>query len=227
MLLLVGLVIFRSCEQKPPKQLTSVAWTNHTEKAYLASSESFSVLDCHTIQEYTTDGYFFIHEVMILPEAEQWQLTISYNDSTLAYLENEYAKEDAGETGSSASYPSEPFIYILYDENGNVYDSYSYLEGRSTLHSFRKLVFEGVPSEPEALTLAIYRARDIERTGGERLGAAEGSLSPWRWILLKDETTATSERRLGKSDSYVGITEGLKAVPDAVKAESMNESKAE
>lgn len=243
MLLLVGLVIFRSCEQKPPKSLTNITWTEKTEQAYLAAGESFSVLDCSSDQDHTTDGYFFIHDVIVLPEAEQWQFTISYNNSTLRYLEEEYAEEDGtsgngavtgtAETASAESdlygiYSAEPLVYILYDGNGNIYDSYSYLEGSSALHSFRRLVFDGVPSDIETLTLAIYRARDIEITGGASLGSTDGAIAPWRWLPLKDESTRTKEHKISDGEAYTGaLTEGLTIVSDAVEAAVMTDKSAE
>lgn len=227
-----SLLGFRLYEQKTPKALTRILWNEKTIAAYNADSTAFSVTDCEVNQNFTEDGYFFVDKIMLLHEADQVQLTVSYNNSTVRYLEESYRKEDpSSATGESADtaqteydpygvYSGEPFIYILYDNNGTIYDDYSYVSSASLLHSFRRLIFDGVPCDAEGLSLAIFRANDIEE--GAEIGTGNGKVLPWREIVIVNESTEKKEHKINGKEAYTGsVTDGLVKIESAVNSDSL------
>lgn len=225
--IIFSLLGFRLYEQKTPKALTRILWNEQTAAAYNADSNAFSVTDCEINQDFTDDGYFFVDKIMLLHEADQVQVTVSYNNSTVRYLEEAYRKEDpSAVTGDAAEddpygvYSGEPFIYILYDNNGTVYDDYSYAASTSILHSFRRLIFDGVPCDAEGLSLAIFRANDI--TEDVEIGNGKGKILPWREIVIVDESTKKKEHKINGKEAYTGtLTEGLVKIESAVNNDSI------
>lgn len=227
-----SLLGFRLYEQKTPKALTRILWNEKTIAAYNEDSTAFSVTDCEINQNFTEDGYFFVDKIMLLNEADQVQLTVSYNNSTVRYLEESYRKEDpsavTGESSDSVQteydpygvYSGEPFIYILYDKNGTVYDDYSYVSSSSLLHSFRRLIFDGIPCDAEGLSLAIFRANDI--ADGVEIGTGDGKILPWREIVIVDESTDKKEHKISSKEACTGsVTDGLVKIESAVNSDSL------
>ncbi len=230
-ILMLAAFSFRMCEQRTPSELKRLIWTDRTIQAYESAGDSFSAFDCKVQSYYTEDGYFFADSVIAIPSANQWQITISYNNSTLRYLESEYAGEETAENIPSDTdedkygiYGAEPFIYILYDSAGNVYDSYSYLSDSSALHSFRRLIFDDVPTDSvNGLSLAIFRARDITPEEIQAIGNGDGELAPWREIVIYNELSSLETHKISNKETYTGVpANGLTKVENAVGTNRVN-----
>lgn len=231
--IILMLVVFslRMCEQRTPSELKKLIWTDRTIQAYESDADNFSAFDCKVQSYYTEDGYFFTDSVIAIPSANQWQITISYNNSTLRYLESEYAGEETTESVSAETgddkygiYSTEPFIYMLYDSEGNVYDSYSYLCDSSALHSFRRLIFDDVPTDSvDGLSLAIFRARDLTQEDIQTIGNGDGELTPWREIVIYNELSSLETHKISTKETYTGVpANGLVKVENAVGIDKVN-----
>ena len=230
-ILMLAAFALRMCEQRTPEELKRLIWTDRTIQAYENSEDSFSAYDCKIQSYYTEDGYFFADSVIAIPSANQWQITISYNNSTLRYLESEYAGDETAESEATETvedkygiYSAEPFIYILYDSEGNVYDSYSYISDSSALHSFRRLIFDDVPTDSVGgLSLAIFRARDITQGAVQIIGNGDGELAPWREIVIYNELSSLETHKISNTEAYTGVpANGLTKVENAVGTNRVN-----
>ena len=137
---MIGFVIFRSYEQEPHGDLARFMWTERT--AAVASADgTAAALSIEPQVNYTPDKYFLVYNVVRVPESGELQLTVAYNLNRLG--------REARESGEDSSvYLSEdelPFIFILYDSDGNIYDEFDYLLQVKHFHGFARLAFSGIP----------------------------------------------------------------------------------
>ena len=97
--------------------------------------------------DHEDEGNFFCDYLYVIPEADQLQITVRYNTSTLTRIAEKYGKTIAeDDTGA--------FIYRLYashgtDENGEnivkIYDVLSEkIDASQLMYRYAKLVFDGV-----------------------------------------------------------------------------------
>lgn len=85
-LLVYGLLFFRLCTGSPPKRLSDILWT---EKLYTLYTENGGTLVAYTqepTQNVAKDGYFGVYDIIYLPEADEFQLTVRYNNSSIEKL---------------------------------------------------------------------------------------------------------------------------------------------
>lgn len=177
-LFVVGILAWRFSEATPKKELLTLtpneklveAYKEKGEKLVLVTQEQNSI----TRAEHNY-GYFAVCDVVFIPEIEQLQILVRYNDSTLKALKNDY-KEDFSHLGEG-EYPDSSKdwydVSVLIsrdltpdnseDNLGNVRDAIKLIrisptsvaesthEGR---YSYRRLVFDGVTLDKE--TLAVF-----------------------------------------------------------------------
>ena len=167
-LFIYSFFIFRLCStQDAPKSVSSIVWNETTRAAYQANPEEFQILSQEPSTFITDNGRFWISDVVYLPQAKQLQLTIKYNDSTLKYLKEALAKQQAedaqtAETDSGEDVPlpeivlpDEPFDYSILDNSGVRYHEYSSIADREQNYNYRRLVFENIEYYPVHLSTVL------------------------------------------------------------------------
>ena len=184
--------IFRLCStQDAPESVSSIVWNDTARAAYLADPDAFQILSQEPSTIITDDGRFWISNVVYLPQANQLQMTIKYNDSTLKYLREALARtanaadSDAAETVSAddIALPDEPFDYSVLDNSGVRYNEHSSIADHEQNYNYRRLVFENI-SIPEHAAYYI----DMYYVGAIDYSAVPyGSLLAWNTSLDVEE----------------------------------------
>jgi len=196
---MIGFVIFRSYEQEPHGDLARFMWTERT--AAVASADgTAAALSIEPQVNYTPDKYFLVYNVVRVPESGELQLTVAYNLNRLG--------REARESGEDSSvYLSEdelPFIFILYDSDGNIYDEFDYLLQVKHFHGFARLAFSGIPEQADGLSLAVFRREDAERIGTSVIGNGDGALVPWQELVILSDSAAVEDYEFDKDELYSG-----------------------
>ncbi|MBQ8697015.1 MAG: hypothetical protein IJ519_04775 [Clostridia bacterium] len=163
-----------------PEEAKRLLWDEAGYSAYTLDPEGFEIvshpLDSYVIKEtgeqvvrnnMTADAYFSFSDVCYAPKADQLQLTLRYNVSTLEHVKKDLELEELRE--------GEPFIYRLVDDEERVYGEYAYTAAQKDFlgkprYEYRRLLFSGVDvSEVKTLTLQVYYADmpDAEKPVGE------------------------------------------------------------
>ncbi len=166
-----GLLLFRLCTGKPPKALSELLWTNAIHEAYTANGDMI-VYEQEPIESIAQDGYFSVSDVRYIPEAESFQLTVRYNNSSIEALENNLINKEtvARRKALNEEFPElssaeieakleasliedpiviedlgdTPFVFVLRDDYGNVYSEYSYVHDTKTVYQYMRISYEGV-----------------------------------------------------------------------------------
>lgn len=156
-----------------PKEASAILWDEAGYAAYTADPDGFELIS-HPIDSYviketgeqvvrnnmTADAYFSFSDVCYSTSADQVQLTVRYNVSTL-----EHVKKDL-ELDALAQ--GEPFIFVLEDNEKKRYDEYVYTTCSKNFlgeprYEYRRLLFSGIDaSEVNTLTLKVYYAEKTE-----------------------------------------------------------------
>lgn len=172
-LLIYGLLFFRLCTGKPPKELSEILWTESVYNAYIENGEEFIVYEQEPIESIAEDGYFSISDIRYIPSAKSFQLTVRYNNSSIEALEKtlieketvarrEALKVEFPELSSTAieekltaslaedpividDLGEVPFVFVLRDDYGNVYSEYSYIHDTKTVYQYMRISYENVP----------------------------------------------------------------------------------
>ena len=130
-----------------PKKATGIIWTEKARAAYETSGEGLKIYTEEQDDTIGKDGRFSVYGVKLIPEIDEVQLTVRYNRSTVKALveQTESAYTDEAERAAALSLiDDEPFVFILRDNENNVYTNYaatSYTEG---LYTYVTLAFEDV-----------------------------------------------------------------------------------
>jgi hypothetical protein len=178
-LFVYGILFFRLCSGKPPKNLSKLIWTEQMLAAYTESGGSMTIYSQEPAEHVAQDGYFGIYDIRYIPATNELQLTVRYNNSSRDKLYDElYEKEtearkaeilarlkeenpEASNTALEALVEAEyeasveenpieialseqPFVFILRDNYGKVYTSYSYLSDEKNVYQYLRIVFENV-----------------------------------------------------------------------------------
>ena len=151
------ILIIGAFNVNPPKEYCELLWNDKLISVYENDPESFRV---YYLSEYeknysSEDGKFSFCKVRCIEAAQQWQITVICNDSTV---------RDLGEKiGSKLSSDKENFTFVLKDQDGNIYSEYDYIYTHEKRHGFRRLVFDGIPrNSVSKLSLCIYYTGDIQ-----------------------------------------------------------------
>ncbi len=169
--LVYGLLFFRLCTGKPPKELSGLLWTNAVHEAYTADGDMI-VYEQEPIESIAKDGYFSVSDVRYIPDAESFQLTVRYNNSSIEALERHLITQETVKRREAlkAEFPDlksdeieakltellaadpiviedlgkTPFVFVLRDDYGNVYSEYSYTHDTKTVYQYMRISYEGV-----------------------------------------------------------------------------------
>ena len=191
---MIGFVIFRSYEQEPHGDLARFMWTERTAAVATADGTA-AALSIEPQVNYTPDKYFLVYNVVRVPESGELQLTVAYNLNRLG--------REARESGEDSSvYLSEdelPFIFILYDSDGNIYDEFDYL----------------------------LQVKHFQRIGTSVIGNGDGALVPWQELVILSDSAAVEDYEFDKDELYSGQpAAGLSHEADAVEAKRVLRSAA-
>ena len=132
---LYGFLILRMCTMDPSEDTRSLVWDKTLLEAYHADPEGFTVSTQSLHQNMDENGYIAFFDVLYIPSAKQLQLTVRYNVSTVAAIEDAYSLSEI--TG-------EPLVFSLRAEDGTRYSAYSYTATKTNRYYFRHLVFNDV-----------------------------------------------------------------------------------
>lgn len=171
-LVVYGLLFFRLCTGKPPKELSEILWTESVYSAYEEKGEDLIVYQQEPIENMAKDGYFSISDILYIPSANSFQLTVRYNNSSIEALEKTLIEKEtvarrnalrAENPGISAAALEEkltaslledpividdlgvlPFVFVLRDDYGNVYSQYSYTHDTKTVYQYMRISYENV-----------------------------------------------------------------------------------
>lgn len=151
-----------------PTEVEATLWDGAAYSAYLSSPDTFEVYS-YTLESYYKESAENTERVTrnimtknlnikftameYMKDADELQFTVRYNEATA----QEYAANDGGET----------FIFLLRDDNGNVYGDYSYKGYEqnfmgSKRYNYRRLVFHDIDlSDIKTLTMYVYTANAV------------------------------------------------------------------
>ena len=180
-----ALVIFRSCIMFDyyPSQMKSILWTDSTRQTYRADPNGFEAYSQVLVFSYDDpdEGNFFASNQLIIPSAEQLQITVRYNDSTLERFADKFEMEIADLS----------FVYYLSDQDGNHYPlTLSASDRAFNLYNYERLVFEGIDiSKVTNLYLDIYIDGNADLEG-----------KPAACIPLYDSERSLKEYKLSGSE---------------------------
>lgn len=175
-MLVVGVFVWRFITSAPPKELTVITPSEKLVEAYSDGELKLITQEQNNITRAENNyGYFSVADVVFIPEIEQLQILVKYNDSTLKALKTDYA-EDFADLEKKEYPDSEKDWYDVTvvlardltpdnkDDNfGNGRESVELVRIQPTevsgsahkdRYSYRRLVFDGVSLDE--LTLAVY-----------------------------------------------------------------------
>ena len=177
-LFVVGILVWRFNEAKPPVELVTLTPNDKLVDVYKEKGDDlvlFTQEQNSMTRAEDNYGYFAVCDVVFIPEIEQLQILVRYNDSTLKALKKDYSEEFSylGEDEYPDSSKDWYDVSVLLsrdltpenteDNLGDVRDAillkriFPTSVAESThvgRYSYRRLVFDGVTVDKE--TLAVF-----------------------------------------------------------------------
>lgn len=129
---LFGLILFRLFTNAPSPKMTNMLRTPDAIEAF-AKDSNMEVFSQKLHHYYTDDGKFTLYDIRFIPETEELQFTIRYNNSTTEQLRSEYNDEEISDT---------PFVFVLRDNNGNRFTSYYIKKFKATVYQYARVSFK-------------------------------------------------------------------------------------
>lgn len=130
------------------------------------------------------DGNFFCNALIVIPGAEELQITLRFNVSTVTRL---------SETLDEELDPDDPtlFTYRLVDNYGRVYDNLAATASATkSMYRYRKLVFDDVnfdaEQKPEWIRLEVF-VRGMDSTATPEEGGDADGRKPYAKILIYED----------------------------------------
>ena len=155
----LGFLFFRLCEMDSyPDSMTELSFDDVLLSHYDEAKTSMKVYT-QTIrlgQDDSRNGYFFSDYLFLVPDADQMQVTLRFNRSTVDKIESANGKKDLN---------ADSFIYRLEDSLGNTYELSSVQKEQEGKYHFRKLTFNAV-SFPLPSEVTIETDENGVQTGG-------------------------------------------------------------
>jgi hypothetical protein len=154
----IGLMCFRLMQSKPPKNMTQLIWNEELVALYAENTQNGVQTEMKNILSYDSfsdDGMFSVYTIIYIPELQQLQFTVRYNNRVLNYLEQDYpgAKDKEGEH----------YRFLLRDDHGTKYTEYSYTQDEKMGYTYRRLIFSGVSfTDVSAMYVDAYYAGDFD-----------------------------------------------------------------
>ena len=173
----VGIFVWRFITSTPPEDFMILTPTGQIAENYAESGSLYMITQEQNsiTRGERSYGYFAVCDVVFIPEAEQLQVLVRYNDSTLKALKSDYA-EDFTALGED-EYPDSALDWYdvsvvlarditpdnSEDNFGNGREAVELIRIKPTevsisehigRYSYRRFVFDDVPVDD--LTLAVY-----------------------------------------------------------------------
>ena len=221
-LLVVGTFVWRFSVSRVPSELTALSPNDALAEAYERHGDALVLL---TQEQNTTTraeknyGYFTVCDAVFVPEIDQLQLLVRYNDSTLEATEKDYGLEEGALDPSRDWYDITLLVMTdktpnnaednLLKDLGEHRDAIGFVRIQPTavsgsmhsgLHSYRRLVFDGIdPTETEVLAVFadFYFVEDVPYTKADFDVYTEEAYGA---LCLYAYTEETAERELTKKD---------------------------
>lgn len=153
-LFITCLLVWRMCAYSNlPAEMETLSWNSTTAAAYEEHGEDMKVLELNMPDKYriAPDGKFSVRAVYYLPEANQLQLTLCYNDSTLDALEEE--------TGKTYDFTDFPFATLLLGDDDKGYWGARVAYAEKGVYNYERWIFDMVDiSEVKELALTLRLA---------------------------------------------------------------------
>ena len=147
---IIGLLLFRLFTNAPTSKMNALLRTEEDVQAYSETGGNLTVLKQQLSYYNDSSGRFTLYEVRYIVETEELQFTIRYNNSTTEALRKLYPDDTISDT---------PFVFVLQDNNENMYTSYNSVKFQRTLYQYERVSFH-VPnmlvSELKANDLLYY-----------------------------------------------------------------------
>ena len=185
-LIVVGLFLWRFTVSRVPEEMKILSPNEALSSAYADKGEALTLM----LQEQNTTtraeknyGYFTACDAVFIPDADQLQLLIRYNDSTLEATERDYGLAEGTLDPSEDWYDVTLLVMLdktpenkednLLKDLGEHRDAIGFARIQPTevsgsmhsgLHSYRRLVFDGIdPTDAEVLAVFadFYFMEDI------------------------------------------------------------------
>ena len=138
--------------------MQELVWDESLVALVSENTENGKVTEMKTIISYDSfsdDGMFSVYTIIYIPELEQLQFTVRYNNRALNYLEQDYP-------GSKAQ-DGEHYKFILRDDHGTKYTEYSYTQDEKMGYTYRRLIFSGVNfTDVSAMYVDVYYSGDFD-----------------------------------------------------------------
>lgn len=173
------ILFWRMCSMKTPDSMKTLLVDDALHKAYVESNGELEMFkqSMSNEEKFTTAdrnyGYFSIVDVVFIPSADQLQIVLRYNDSTIRSVAEDYGLD---EVPSSDAELFDVTVIKTVDltpdnkkDNGigegiskeRIYPSTVVAE-RSGIHNYRRFIFNGVDaSDAEGIFADIYYVGDI------------------------------------------------------------------
>lgn len=171
--ILCGMFILRCCVASDQSVLNDLTPNDVLRTAY-GENPDLEILTHETPREISEDGYMAAYALLLIPEANQVQVTVRYNDSLFSYND---LPED-----TLLSYS------LTVSGTGAEIAPTSVEDSEKWMYNYRRLVFDGVVITDETnLTVNIYAGEDKEKI-------------TWQLVHHKDQNAVNREYRLSRSE---------------------------
>lgn len=204
----VGLLIWRIADSRTdPQAVKQIMVNNALHEAYEKNDGDLNLFyqeQSKFTQAEDNYGYFAVTQSCFIDEAEQLQVVLRYNNSTLKYLSEDYSLT---EIPSRDSQVFDVTVLVAYDltpedtsdnfgnDEGSVrferFFASAELSHKKTLYNYRKLTFDGIKIDKSVL--AVYL--DIYYTGDVNYED-----EPYGTLLLYDHTAENVDYKLTAKD---------------------------
>jgi hypothetical protein len=159
--LINAVLIFRMCSSGEPSSMKVLMVNEKTAQAYVKSGDDLEVFyqrqDTITRGEHNS-GYFSVEQVVFIPEAEQVQVLVRYNNSTIKALANDFnlpSVPDRNEDLFDVTLVKTTDLTPDDKEDNTDTDTLlkerfhpsSMIKDRKGLYNYRKFIFDGVKAE--------------------------------------------------------------------------------
>lgn len=175
-----GTLFWRMCAMRTPDSMKTLLVDDTLHEAYIKNDGTLEMFkqSMSSDEKFTTAdrnyGYFAVVDVVFIPEAEQLQIVLRYNDSTVEAVAKDYELDEIPSVDAELFDVSVIKTVDLTPDNKKdngigegiskerILPSMSVAE-RSGIHNYRRFIFNGVSTEDaEGIFVDIYYIEDVD-----------------------------------------------------------------
>ena len=180
----VGIIGWRIISSGVPTEMKTLIPNDKLTEAYYKNGESLNIfyqgdLDNITRTEYNS-GYFSVHNVAFIDEAEQLQVVVRYNNSTLKNLQKDLGLTKADSRDEDVFDIRITVMYDLTPDNKNDNDGQTpsavkkvtflaseYTTMKKNLYNYKKYVVDGIKITDDviAVYVDVFYDKDVMSEG--------------------------------------------------------------